>query len=199
MPSWGRSEGVIVARGDGAYHEPGRGRLAFSPAPGDKGTALENVVAVEPAAFGQWFVLTGKPARVLLYDRKLSYVRKLMDQTTSEPVDITRDRLGHLYVLDRKAGAVHRFAASGDLAARLSTGGLRKPIGVAVDGAGNVYVLDRDTRKVEILDPNGQRLDSLGPVLPGGRELKRPVDVTVDGAGRIFLIEDKPAGLLIVE
>jgi glucose/arabinose dehydrogenase len=78
-------------------------------------------------------------------------------------------------------------------------GGLRKPVSLAIDEAGNVYILDRDTSRIEILDPNGQKLDALGPVLPGGVELKRPLDVTVDGAGRIFLIEDKPAGLVVVE
>lgn len=198
-PAWGRSGGVIVAAGQGAYHEPGKGRIEFAPAPGDKGTALENVEAVEPALFGRWFVMTAKPARVLLYDGALRYVKKLQDETVGEPVDIAVDRRSRLYVLDRKSGTVHRFAADGEREGRLGKGGLRKPVALDVDEAGNIYILDRDTRKVEILDPNGQRLDAIGPVLPGGVEMRRPLDLTVDGAGRVYLIEGKPAGLVVVE
>ena len=199
-PTWEDADGVIVANGTGAYREPGRGRLEFLPAPGDKSLMLENVEAVEPAAFGHWFVLTTKPGRVLQYDRKLVYVRKLMDSSTGgEPVDIARDRRGRLYVLDGKSGLVHRFTADGEKEGRLGAGGRRKLIGLDVDAAGNVYLLAKDTRQVEVLDPNGQKFDTLGPMLPGGKELRRPLDLAVDGAGRVYLIESRPAGLIVVE
>ena len=75
----------------------------------------------------------------------------------------------------------------------------RPPKANSVARLGRMYVLDRGSRTVLVYDADGQRLDSLGPQLGGGIELRSPVDLAVDGSGRLFIADEKLPFVAVLE
>lgn len=195
--SWDGDE-LVVATDEAAATFPGRRNLRFASPPSEKKPTIRPLLAVEPAPFGSWLVLVGKPPRVLLYESGRRLHEGLVEGKGREPVDLARDRRGRLLVLDQRARSVTRFAADGSGGDRRVAAGWDRAEALAVDAAGNIYVLDRGRREIEVFDPAGQRLTGLGPALPGGFELDRPADLTVDPAGRIW-IADVKLGLVVLE
>ncbi len=194
--SWAGEVLLVATREVVAALPEGRG-LRFAAPPTEKKPTLMPLRAVEAGDFGRWWVLAGKPERLLLYESERRRSRALIEGKGREPVDVTRDHRGRLLVLDRRERSVSRFTADGERAERLLTGGWRRAEALAADPAGNLYVLDRDGA-IEIFDRRGERLEALGPVLPGGVELRRAQDLSVDGAGRLW-IADGRIGLVVVE
>ena len=141
----------------------------------------------------QWFTVEKKPNRVLTH-REESRIDRTMP--AGDPIDITSDGQGRLYVLN--ASGVVRFNPAGDASTHLISGGLAKPIALDVDPMGNVYVLDRGGR-LDIFDHRGKKLESMGPSFPDGVSLSAAVDVAVDGTGRIYLLDGKPSALYVLE
>ena len=52
---------------------------------------------------------------------------------------------------------------------------------------------------IYIRDPEGNRIDSIGPTLPGGLELRSPEDIAVDGHGRLLIADRGLAQIFILE
>ncbi len=197
-PSWD-DHGDLAAIGAGVARLPIAGEsLSFRDPDSSRGEPLKKVRAVERGFFGDWLVLAAKPDRVLHYAADLAPQKPLAGRAT-EPQDLARDLLGRIYVLDGKTGRVSRFAPGGAESEAVAAGRWKKPEAIAVDAAGNLYVLDRDTARVDILSSAGAAPMSLGPVLPGGIELRSPQDVAVDGSGRIFIADPKLGAILVVE
>ena len=69
---------------------------------------------------------------------------------------------------------------------------------LALDALGHLYVLDTESGRIDVFDRSGAAVESLGPVLPGGVELRRPADLTVSGDGRLF-VTDSRLGVVVVE
>lgn len=195
--SWRRGELLVATKERVRVLLPERRGLNFAAPPDEKKRSLEPLVAVEPAAFGGWFVLADKPERLLHFEAGQRLSRLLVDGKGTQPADLASDRRGRLLVLDRKAKTVTRFTADGEPLGRLISGGWRQPLALAVDAGGNVYVLDRDGR-IELFDRDGRKIDSFGPELPGGAVLKRAADLSVDGAGRLWIADSKD-GLVVLE
>jgi hypothetical protein len=141
----------------------------------------------------QWYTYEEKPNRVLTYRTEARMSRTMAAET---PIDIATDGQGRLYVLD--ASGVKRFDPAGEASSRLVSGGFSKPVALDVDPMGDVYVLD-EGGSIDVFDPRGQKLDSVGPALPGGIRLGEPVDLAVDGTGRIYLLDAKPGALYVLE
>jgi hypothetical protein len=70
---------------------------------------------------------------------------------------------------------------------------------MTVDALGNIYVLDAGASRIEVLHQDGQRLAFVGPVLPGGRELRSPEDLAVDGSGRLLIVDSKLSSVIVLE
>ncbi len=197
-PSWDPS-GELAAISAGAVRLPiGGGSPSFADPDSPRAEPLKKVRAVERGFFGDWLVLAAKPDRVLRFASDLAPQRALVGPS-SDPQDLARDLLGRVYVLDAKSGRVERFQPGASEGESVAAGRWRKPEAIAVDAAGNLYVLDRDSSRVDVLSPAGGAPTSLGPVLPGGIELRSPQDVAVDGAGRVFIADSKLNAILIVE
>jgi sugar lactone lactonase YvrE len=159
------------------------------------GPSRQPVKAIEAGAEGvfQWFTYERKPRRVLTYKADSRVARQV---GSGAPLDVAADGQGRLYILDENKG-VTRYSATLSSNVNVASG-LSRPIALDVDPMGNVYVLDR-TGKIDVFGPGGQKLESLGPGLPGGASLTNPVDIAVDDTGRLFLLSDKPGALYVLE
>ncbi len=197
-PSWDR-DGELAAISAGEVRLPvDGGSRSFVDPDSSRGEPLKKVRSIERGFFGDWLVLAAKPDRVLRYASDLAPQRALVGPS-SDPQDLARDLLGRIYVLDGKTGRVARFDPGGAEGESVAAGRWKKAEAIAVDAAGNLYVLDRDTSRVDVLSPAGGAPTSLGPLLPGGIELRSPQDVAVDGSGRVFIADSKLNAVLIVE
>ena len=159
------------------------------------GPSRAPVKAIESGAEGvfQWFTLERRPKRVLTYRADSRVARQV---PASDPLDIATDGQGRLFVLDGQK--VKRFSSAVDTSVNIVPGGLSRPIAVDVDPMGNIYVLDR-TGKIDVFGADGQKLESLGPTLPGGATLSSPLDLAVDDTGRLYLLNGKPGALYVLE
>ena len=110
-------------------------------------------VRVAPVEDGGAWVLTERPStlvRIGFDGLPRSTIR--LEELVREPVDLERDRLGHLYVLDRRALAVLVLGEDGRLVHRIELarpdGGVTRPEAIAVDGSGAVAVYDGREKRI---------------------------------------------------
>ena len=165
---------------------------------GGRSMPLKDLQAGVRTPDGSWFLLDADPRRVLKFNPDGTY-RGLATTSREEPVDLAADGVGRLYVLDRAASRVIRFASDGEREGTVVAATWRRPEALAVDRLGNSYILDRDARTIDIFSPAGQRLSRLGPTLPGNVELRAPRDLAVDDSGRIYIADRNARAVVIVE
>ena len=196
-PWWGVStDGFVATRS--AVSAPVRVEsFQFAYPDGSRQRPLEDIRAGASTPDGGWFLLDNRFRRVLQFGPDGAFARILDTGADGEPVDLARGPRGRIFVVEKRRRGIVVFSAAGDLAGGFSIDGWREPYAVAVDLIGNVYVLDRDLKQINVFDPDGGVMWTLGPVLPGGMELRDPRDLTVDAGGRI-LIADRGLGAVVV-
>ena len=166
------------------------------------GGNLDRIVAAHRDDFGNWTVLSRRSTEVLRYDPQGRPLETLRVATLTQPIDVAVGRDGAIHVLDAGARStppsVLRFDADGrfEEAFRVDW---RRPVALDVDAFGNRYVLDAGTLQVLVYDPFATPLAVLGPVMPGGQELRTPEDVAVDGQARIFVADSRLGQVLVLE
>lgn len=166
------------------------------------GGELDRIVAAHRDDFGNWTVLSRRSAEVLRYDPQGRPLETLRVATLTQPIDVAVGRDGAIHVLDAGARStppsVLRFAADGRFEEAFRAD-WRRPVALDVDAFGNRYVLDAGTLQVLVYDPVATPLAALGPVMPGGQELRTPEDVAVDGQARIFVADSRLGQVLVLE
>ncbi len=166
------------------------------------GGDLDRIVAAHRDDFGAWTVLSRRAADVLRYDPRGRPLETLRVAVMAQPIDLAVGGDGAIHVLDAGARStppsVLRFAADGRFEEAFRAD-WRRPVAVDVDTFGNRYVLDAGTMQVLVYDPAAAPLAVLGPVLPGGQELRSPEDVAVDGQARIFIADSRLGQVLVLE
>lgn len=191
------SPGVITADGVTGIEDPRT--VSFSRVGGGE---LDRIVAAYRDGFGNWTVLSRRSAEVLRFDAQGRPIETLRVAALTQPVDVAVGRDGAIHVLDAGARStppsVLRFAADGrfEEAFRVDW---RRPVALDVDAFGNRYVLDAGTLQVLVYDAFATPLAALGPVLPGGQELRTPEDVAVDGQARIFVADSRLGQVVVLE
>lgn len=189
--------GVITPDGVTAIEDPRT--VSFDRIDGGD---LDRIVAAHRDDFGNWTVLSRRSAEVLRYDPQGRPLETLRVAALTQPIDVAVGRDGAIHVLDAGARStppsVLRFAADGrfEEAFRVDW---RRPVALDVDAFGNRYVLDAGTLQILVYDPVATPLAALGPVLPGGQELRTPEDVAVDGQARIFVADSRLGQVLVLE
>ena len=166
------------------------------------GGDLDRIVAAHRDDFGAWTVLSRRSAEVLRFDPQGRPTETLRAPTLTQPIDLAVGRDGAIHVLDAGARStppsVLRFAADGRFEESFRAE-WERPVALDVDALGNRYVLDADTLQILVYDPAALPLAALGPVLPGGQELRTPEDVAVDGEARIFVADGRLGQVLVLE
>ena len=96
---------------------------------------------------------------VTIVDRDAKPLTKILAKGSNyqldEPVDLTFDQLGHLYVLDRGKGSVLVFTPKGRLIttftiAEKSPGAFTKARAMGLDPAGRLYIFDEKVKRIEV-------------------------------------------------
>ena len=191
------SPGVVTAGGVTGVEDPRT--VSFTRVGGGE---LDRILAAHRDDFGNWTLLSRRSAEVLRYDPQGRPLETLRVATLTQPIDVAVGGDGAIHVLDAGARStppsVLRFAADGrfEEAFRVDW---RRPVALDVDAFGNRYVLDAGTLQVLVYDPAAAPLATLGPVLPGGQELRAPEDVAVDGQARIFIADSRLGDVLVLE
>ena len=161
--------------------------------------ALKGLEAAERGFFGHWFILAKGWKGLLSFETRRKG-QELLGRHNPDFNDLARDGRGRIYALDRKEKNVSRLAIDRRWDGIVLEGsGWKRPQALAIDRLGRMYVLDRGSRTVLVYDADGQRLDSLGPQLGGGIELRSPVDLAVDGSGRLFIADEKLPFVAVLE
>jgi DNA-binding beta-propeller fold protein YncE len=93
---------------------------------------------------------------------------------------------GKLYVSDAKSGSVFIYERTPALTLVGELKGLDKPLGVAVDAQGNLYVGNDGRDNVEVYDPAGDRLGTIGDGL-----IRMPNDLEFDAAGDLYVVDSR--------
>jgi len=174
-------------------------RIQLADPGSSRGAPLRSLAAAQRGPFGDWFVLQKSARSLLHFASKDTPPKELYATTRPQLVDLARDSRGRIYILDAAGQQVLRVGLNGQPTGTVARGNWKRPLALAVDGLGYVFVLDRGNRRVDVYDPDGQAVHSLGPQLAGGLELRNPVDLTVDGAGRLFIADSRLPQLIVVD
>ena len=191
---WWSPDGRPFAAGaDGVILLSDGSRQPFTAA----GTPLRDLSAGATGVLDERYVVDRDRKALYSFDRKGEM--KTLVPAAGDVVDLAVGGHGELLVLDRKKNDVARIGGLAAEPAKGFTGSWRRAHALAVDSAGSTYVLDSSENKIDIRDDAGASVGSIGPVLPGGIELKSAEDIGVDGAGRLYVIDSRLAQLLVLE
>ena len=111
--------------------------------------------------------------------------------TFRQPYSLAVDSANRTYVLDRLLHAVLRFGSTGALEAVIGGQGdgpcqFQEPEALAVDPEGRLFVADTGNHRLEILDRDGTRLQSI--TVAGDRgPLNAPAGIAVSARGTVYL------------
>ena len=152
------------------------------------------IVAGAETDFGL-FLLTDRPPALVRASPDLAVESSDELPDKSEIVDLDTDARGRAILVDRRNG---RLLRTGETGLETLATGLDRPRAVAVGPFGFIHVLADDSRIV-VLDPQGEKVSTLGPGLPGGRELRDATDLAVDGEGRLWIADPKSSSLVVLE
>jgi serine/threonine-protein kinase len=147
-------------------------------------TGLNRPGAVDVDTAGAVYVTDAGNDRVLKLAANSTTPTTLRLTPLANPVDVTVDSVGTLYVVDNNA--VRKFTPDSNAATELPFTGLYQPGAVAVDAAGAVYVADAGNNRVLKL-PAGSTTPTQLPFTG----LNRPADVAVDAAGAVYVADSR--------
>ncbi|MEM9553798.1 MAG: hypothetical protein AAGC60_06045 [Acidobacteriota bacterium] len=170
----------------------------LQPVSSSRESPLRNLRAAVRDARGEWLVLARGWRGVLAFSGRRDG-RELLGSLRPDLVDIERDSLGRTYVLDEDSERVLRISVDRMATDPVIAEDWRRPVALALDILGTLYVLDRGERQVFVYSAAGRRVDTIGPDLGAGIELRNPVDLAVDGAGRLFIADTKLPFLVVLE
>jgi DNA-binding beta-propeller fold protein YncE len=125
------------------------------------------------------------------------------DGQFDEPMGLTFDDGGNLYVVDRKNFRVQKFDPDGDFLMAFGSRGDKNgefvsPRDVAIDQAGNIYVTDQVTYLVQKFSPEGDFLMRFGQA-HGSENMWLIRGIAVDGNGRVFVSDGLHARIQVFD
>ncbi len=198
-PWWGPSADAFVAARSAVSAPVRTESFQFVDPDGSRQRPLEDIRAGVSTPDGGWFLLDNRFKRVLRFGPDGGFERILDTGADGEPVDLARGPRGRVFVIEKRRRDVVAFDAAGVLLGEFAIADWREPYAVAVDAIGHVYVLDRGFKLIDVFDPDGSILWTVGPVLPGGMELDDPRDLAVDATGRILIADRGLRAVVVIE
>jgi hypothetical protein len=165
---------------------------------GAKPKDLDKLFAGAQGQFGEWWLYDRSIDGVVVFDRLARKTLGLAPGGGLNVADVADAPLGRIVVL---GGRDSRVLVIGPERTPLGgfTGSWRRADAIATDQLGNVYVLDRASNQIDVRTSGGVKIATLGPVLPGGIELKSPEDIAVDAFGRILIADSRLEAPVVLE
>ena len=117
------------------------------------------------------------------------------NQATNEPLDLTLDGQGRIYVADYKAGSITKYDASGSILSQIAVNGVNGgksalPVALTVDGGGDVYVVTTaPTYQVLKFKADGTLLTQFGTNGTGNGQFDAPGAIALDGGGNVYVAD----------
>jgi len=100
------------------------------------------------------------------------------------PTRLARGPYGNCYVSDVKVGSVFIYDPNLKVIGELK--GLDRPVGVAVDRDGNIYVGSDGSDNLEVYDPNGVKIATIGD-----GKIRMPNDLAFDRNGNVYVADSR--------
>jgi DNA-binding beta-propeller fold protein YncE len=155
--------------------------------------------AVDPVS-QELYVSDRLAGSIYIFDRDGRYLRELSLSTPRagwQPMGLTFDAAGNLYVTDLAGPVIVEIDRAGSVVRTLGQGeNLSFPNGVAIDKAGNVYVTDSNNGRLLMYGNDGQVLARVGRGVGQGA-LGLPRGLTIDSAGRVFIADTTAQSVFI--
>lgn len=148
-------------------------------------------VAVDPVTT-EVYISDRRTGAIYIYDAQGTFQHQFtpaVDQGGWQPVGLSFDKAGTLYVTDLSVPAVKVFDRDGNLTRTIGEAeNLNFPNGVATDDAGNLYVTDSNNGRLLVYGPDDTLLATVGRGAGAGN-LGLPRGLGIDGAGHVFVID----------
>jgi hypothetical protein len=111
-----------------------------------------------------------------------------------QPMGITIDTSGNVYVADSYNSRIQKFSSSGGFitawgSAGTGNGQFVYPMGVTIDASGNVYVADMYNHRVQKFSSSGVYVSQFGSYGSGNGQFIYPMGVAVDGSGNVYVAD----------
>lgn len=148
-------------------------------------------------ADGFMYVADGGREQVLIFDPKENFVDAIGEKGKSKPRDVAVS-VDRIFIGDLQSNCVHvlnkkshellydipRPEEKGDINKRLF-----QPINIALDSGGRLYVSDFGAYRVQVYDPDGKFIRSIGEYGDNYGEFARPKGVAVDRENRVYVVD----------
>ena len=127
---------------------------------------------------------------IMVYDRKLKYVRRIQHKSMGIVVDISADVHGNLYTIDYRNSCIQVFSADGVFLRTLGhdIDKLKSPWGVCVSGQ-YVYVTDCNNDRVSVFTTDGVYITSFGQRGSKEGDFNNPYCLCIDKDSFIYVCD----------
>lgn len=152
---------TVVSNGDRLLADR-KGKAVIRVSPAGKYTGAFATVNPERLAhngLGDVAIIDRESKGVVIVDRDGKALGKILAKGTGyeldNPIDVTFDRFGHLYVLDRSRGSVFVFGSKNRLITSITMpekepGAFQRPQAFALDAAGRLFVFDDRVQRIQV-------------------------------------------------
>jgi len=147
------------------------------------------------------YVVEQQKRAVSVYDRKGRRLRSITHASVERPTGIAIDRArGRIYLVDTAhtlstEHTVKVFGMAGEFVGKIGTGKGEEPgqflfpTYAAVDAAGNLYVSDTLSSRVQVFDPHGKLVRSIGQRGNSWGSFDKPKGVALDSFGNLYVVD----------
>lgn len=198
-PWWDADGNVWLAAGEAIWQPLTGDSMGFVRSEAGDRRPLEEPLAGATGPRGEWWIVDGDDDVVFRFGPGGDHRGTLDPQGDAELVDVVLDPRGGVLALDRRARRVRRYDPEGRASGLTGFDDWEEPWALDVDAIGNVYVLDRDAERIHVFDAEGNPVWSLGPVLPGERELGDPRDLAVGPDGKLYVADRDRSVIVVIE
>lgn len=152
---------------------------------------LKTPMGVALDAKGTLYISDPSQGRIFIFSQEGKLINTLGGEGLIWPVGLALNGAGLLYVADSKAHSIVTLDIETNSIIR-TFGTLNYPTDVALDPQGNLVVADSMNARVQIFDPAGKLLKSIGQRGDGACDLQSPKGIAIDQVtGNIYISDSR--------
>ena len=163
----------------------------------------QSAIAFEPNT-GNFYAGDVNNNRINIFDPQGNYLKSIAQGQFSGliegrpffgPSGIVFDNKGNGYVGDYSSDRILKFdVSSGEITGSIGSNGtapgqFQGPSGIATTPEGNLVVTDQFNNRIQVIDQEGNALQTFGKQGTGEGEFNQPIDAEVDEKGNIYVTD----------